>query len=236
MKKSHIFTILLVLVTISINYAQEEDNTGSNQALLSNMPPSALYSFDNSDKTIRGSVYIQKIYMPARLSLMDGTKIFKLKYNAYNDEIEIENEGQEANALNKNIDNLIITFVGDDKTYEAIDYIDDEGNTSRGYFVHVNGANTKHQLLIKETIKFTDRKPAKTSYDKTKPAEFKRLSDTYFVTNGDNPAVEFPKKKKDLAKIFPDKYDNISNFMKENRIKTSREEDLIRLMNYINTL
>ncbi|WP_431132365.1 hypothetical protein [Psychroserpens mesophilus] len=235
MKKLHIVAILLALFAIQKNYAQEEEN-GSNQVLLSNLPPSALYSFDNSDKTIRGSVYIQNAFMPAKLSLEDGTKIFKLRYNAFNDEIEIEIDGQEPNALNRNIDNLLIIFVGDDKTYEAVDYINDEGSTVRGYFVHANDAHSKHQLLIKESIKFVDRKPAKTSYDKGKPAEFIRLDDRYFIAIGDNPAVEFPKKKKDLSNIFPDKYDDIIDFMKENKIKTSREEDLIELVNYINLL
>lgn len=237
MKKKHIFIILLVFLAFNLNYAQEQGNINvSSQNFHTNVPASSLYAFDYSDKSIKGSVYIQESFMPARLTTVDGTKIYNLKYNAYNDEIEIQNENQEPNALNKNIDNLLITFIADSKTYEAIDYLNDEGNASRGYFVHINDANNKYQLLIREAIKFVDRKPAKTGYDKSKPAEFKRLSDTYFVKNGNNPAVEFPKNKKDLSKIFPEKYDTISSFIKENRIKTSKEEDLVELFNYINTL
>ena len=132
--------------------------------------------------------------------------------------------------------NLLIVFALGNKTYEAIDYVNVEGKTSRGYFVHVNNANSKYQLLIKETIQFVDRKPAKTSYDKTKQAEFKRLEDRYFITNGNEAAVEFPKKKKDFPKVFPDKHKDILSFMKKNKIKTSKDEDLVELINYINTL
>jgi len=241
MKKLQIFTILLALFALNINYAQE-DLTEIPFILtdiangVSTDSPSTLYSFDNSDKSVHGSAYIQEIFMPAKLSLMDGTKIFKLKYNAYNDEIEIENESGKANALNKNIDNLLIVFVSDDKTYQALDYVDKDANTTRGYFVHVNSAISKYKLLIKETVIFIDRKPAKTSYDKTKPAELKRIDDKYFIAIGTDAAVEFPKKKKEFPKVFPDKHKDILSFMKKNKIKTSKDKDLVELINYINTL
>ena len=236
MKKKLTFIILLVLFTFKMNYAQEQGNiNGINKDIQTNVPASSLYSFDLSDKSIKGSVYIQKSFMPAKLSLSDN-KIYNLKYNAYSDEIEIENEGGKPGALNKNIDDLLIVFTLGNKTYEAIDYVDEEGKTSRGYFVHVNNANSKHQLLIKETIQFLDRKPAKNSYDKTKPAQFKRLEDQYYISNGSKAVVEFPKKKKDFPKVFPDKHKDILSFMKKNKIKTSKEEDLVELINYINTL
>ena len=236
MKKKLTFIILLVFFTFKMNYAQEQENiNGITKDIQTNAPASSLYSFDLSDKSIKGSAYIQKSFMPAKLSLSDN-KIYNLKYNAYSDEIEIQNEGQKPGALNKNIDNLLIVFALGNKTYEAIDYVNDEGKTSRGYFVHINNANSKHQLLIKETIQFVDRKPAKTGYDKTKPAQFKRLEDRYFITNGNEAAVEFPKKKKDFSKIFPDNYGDILNYMKKNKIKTSKKEDLLQLTNYINTL
>ena len=102
--------------------------------------------------------------------------------------------------------------------------------------MHVNNPISKYKLLIKETVVFIDRKPAKTSYDKTKPAVLKRISDKYFIAIGSDAAVEFPKKKKKFPKLFPDKHKDILSFMKKNKIKTSKEEDLVELINYINTL
>lgn len=234
MKKLQIFTIVLACFAININNAQDEKTNEQN--LISNAPPNHAYMFDNSDNTIEGSVYIQETFMPAKLSLLEGTKIFNLKYNAYSDEFEIQNEGKKPGALNKNIDNLLIVFVAGNKTYEAKNYIDEKGEAKRGYFVHANDSKSKHKLLIKEAIKFIEKKTSETGYDKARPAKFKRLKDTYFISIGDDPAVEFPKKKKDFSKSFPNKHKDIMSFIKKNKIKTSKEDDLVKLINYINTL
>lgn len=239
MNRYKVISILAVLFSLNFIYAQEDNPftlTGDANDMLFNSSPSLLTTFDLTDNTIQGSAYIQDNFMPAKLSLPDGTKIFKLRYNAYSDEIEIENQGGNPNALNKNIDNLLIVFVSDDKTYEAIDYIDDKGNINKGYFVHVTSSDNDYQLLMKETVIFIDKKPAKTGYDKTKPAQLKRLDDTYYVSLDNNPAVELPSNKKNLSKVFPEHSKEVLEFIKDNRIKTTKKEDLIKLINYINTL
>lgn len=243
MRKTQILTAVLSLLVINIISAQEdkkEDNrflqAGDAQNIEVLAPTNSFYAFDNSDNTIEGTVYIQKNYMPAKLTLNDVTKIYNIRYNAYSDEFEIENEGKQPGALNKKINNLLIVFVDDNKTYESLYYVNDDGNTLKGYFVHVGNPNSKHRLLVKESITFVEKKPAETSYDKSQPAKFKRLKDSYYIASNNNPAIEFPKKKKDFAKVFPEKHKEILGFIKKNKIKTSKESDIKQLMTFINSL
>lgn len=242
MKKTQVLTVVLSLLAISFNSAQEqtEDNrflqSGDAQNIEVLAPTNSFYAFDNSDNTIEGSVYIQKNYMPAKLSLNNMTKIYNLRYNAYSDEFEIQNEGQKPGAINKKINNLLIVFVDDNKTYESLYYVNDDGESIKGYFVHISNTNSNYKLLVKESIKFVEKKPAETSYDKARPAKFTRLKDAYYIANNKNPAVRFPKKKKDFAKVFPEKHKEILSYIKKNKIKTSKESDLKKLMTYINSL
>ena len=55
------------------------------------------------------------------------------------------------------------------------------------------------------------------------------------MLEGEN-AQLLPKKNKDLAKLFPANSKEILSFIKTNKIKTSREDDLIRLVTYISSL
>ena len=90
--------------------------------------------------------------------------------------------------------------------------------------------------MLKELKKYIPIQPAKNSYSDTKPAYFKRANDTYYVIIKNKTAQVLPLKKKQILKLFPDNADKISAYIKTNKVKTSKEADLIQLFNYINTL
>ncbi len=194
-----------------------------------------IYAFDRSDKTIQGTPYLLDDFSPARVSA-DSDKIYNLRYNAVTDQMEVQSEKNTIQAINKNIDGVTITFLKDDKTYESINYINDKGLAERGYFIHLSSTSAKINLLIKEAKKFIERKPAKSSYQVTKPAQFKRLDDIYYIIIKNKTAQLLPSKKKDLLRLFPEHSKAIEAFIKSNKIKTSKQDDLITLVNYINTL
>lgn len=229
MKTTYLFSLLLVLTT-SFSFSQDLVQT---QTLVSSGNMS--YTFDRSDKTIQGTPYIIDDFSPARVSA-DKEKIYNLRYNAVTDQMEVETEKNTIQAINKNIDGVTITFLKDDKVYESINYINKEGVAERGYFIHLNSADSKINLLIKESKKFIERQPAKSSYQDTKPAKFKRVDDVYYVIIKNKTAQILPTKKKELLSLFPEKSNDISSFIKSNKIKISKRGDLLKLISYINTL
>jgi len=197
--------------------------------------PGMIYAFDMNDNSIKGTPYVVNEFMPGKISIDKQSKIYSLRYNAFNDVIEVKKDNGDLNALNKELVDVTITFTKDNKSYRVYNYIDpDTNNNMNGYFVvATDGAKP---LLVKERIVFIEKQQAKSSYDKTKPAQYKRKDDLFFTLNNDGVAIELPSKKKDLAKAFPKHSKDILSFIKANKIKTSKQADLVKLLNYINTL
>ncbi|MCK8481962.1 hypothetical protein [Psychroserpens algicola] len=230
MKSTKLLTILMLcgsLFAFSQDLIQTQTlvESGSGQ----------IYTFDRSDKTIQGTPYIIDEFTPARVTA-DTEKIYNLRYNAITDQMEVQTEKNTIQAINKNIDGVKITFLKDEKTYQSANYINEDGIAERGYFIFVNNVNAKVNLLIKESKKFIERRPAKSSYQDTKPAHFKRVDDVFYIMLKNNTAQILPEKKKDMIKLFPEHSDKIEDFIKSNKIKTSKKEDLLELINFVNTL
>jgi hypothetical protein len=230
MKSSKLFTLLLLFVT-TLSFSQD---LVSIQTLTGGKVNTA-YNTDLSDKTIQGSPYVIDEFMPARVTA-DIEKIFNLRYNAVSDQMEVKTDKNTIQAINKNIKGVKITFLKDSKTYEAVNYINEDGIAERGYFININSTESKVKLLLKELKKYIPMQPAKSGYSESKPAYFKRADDVYYVVIKNKTAQVLPEKKKELLKLFPENADDISTYIKKNKIRTSRSEDLIKLIDYINTL
>ncbi len=185
-------------------------------------------------RDIEGSPYINKVFTAAEISTQKKT-LFALRYNAYNDQFEVKGDDKKTYLLNKLKKDFIIKFNSTNKSYKAFSYIKDD-NFLTGYFVILSNIKSKISLLKKERIMFVESKVGVTSYQEDKPAHFKRVNDKYFLKIEDNPAKILPKNKKDIAKIFPEHSKEILSFIKKNKIKTSKEADLIKLASFINTL
>jgi len=182
---------------------------------------------------VEGSKYIQDDFNMATISIYSGYK-FNVKYNAYDDEMEVQGKDNKSFALNKNEKSAEVTFVNNNITYGLFDYANSDGQKVPGYFQKLTVGETV-ALLKKEKIMFIEEKVSKTGYDTYRPPKFKRLNDQFFIKLKESPvAIEFPKNKKNIASLFPNKKDKILKFIKENKIKTNKEEDLIKLTNYIN--
>jgi hypothetical protein len=232
MKKSLLtFAILGLLIQSNTIAAQD---TGSNQALMEGSG-SFYVTFNQKDVKAIGSPYISEKFTPTTISALPN-KTVKARYNAYDDEIEIKIDDDNIQQFNKNIKNVIITFLLDDTTYTSLRYINPNDGLQTGYFITLTEALTKTKLYLKKEIRFVKAKPAVSGYDIDKPAEFKNNSDLFFVSINGAYARELPTKKKEIAKLFPENSKVILDYIKENKIKTSREADLINLINYINTL
>jgi hypothetical protein len=84
---------------------------------------------------------------------------------------------------------------------------------------------------------FFEEQASKTGYDAPKPAMYKNVKDRMYIKLANKEAVLLPTKKKKLAKtLFPENSKIILDFINSNKIKLSKEADLITFINYLNTL
>ncbi|MBV1924678.1 MAG: hypothetical protein KUG68_11695 [Flavobacteriaceae bacterium] len=189
--------------------------------------------YDESRSNIEGSPYANNDFMLG--SIYQNEKVLKnnllLRYNIYSDEIEIkENKNsKEYSALIKNQD---YTIVIDERIYVSIPL---NGSEENGNYFNVLVPEGRFKLYKKSSISFQKAKPAVTSYDRDRPAKFTTLN-TFYLVDHNGKFYELPSKSSKFYKVFKEKSSNLKSFAKKGKINIKKEKDLIRLINYYNSL
>jgi hypothetical protein len=220
---STIVFLILILAGIS-GYSQ----ITSSQELINDTQ--SVSSFDYRNKDLVGSNYIDENFLSAKLNIDEI--IYSMRYDAYQDEMEIEKDGNTF-YLRKGF-NYQITFLDKNKIYQVYNYQENE-KLNNGFFVVLYNGD-KVSLLLQEKIKFYEEKQAKTGYDKYEPPKLKREKDKMFIGYKNNAAKELPKKKKDILKLFSSKSKIMELFAKENKLGFKKPEDLVKIFSYYNSL
>ena len=219
-------SVLITLFALSNSFSQVRiDNELLNPFTLRNINKTNI-------NDIKGTPYIQQDFAPALVDKIPGEHM-SARYNAYSDDIEIK-KGNEKFILNKKSEFSKIKFIATKIVYKAYNYIENDSN-KRGYLAQLNPTGTT-LLLKKQSILFIDAKTSKTGYDEGSPAQFKKVKDKYFIKINDNNIVELPKSKKTIAKLFPKYEKEILSYIKKQGINIKKEIDLIKLIDYVNTL
>ena len=225
MKALKSLAILLIMLLCSItNYSQ----TIIIPELRNDMQ--STISFDLRSKDLVGSSYIEKNFLPAKLSV-DGA-IYSMRFNAYKDEMEIEKDNNKF-YLRQDF-NYTATFLRTNKVYQVYKY-EEKDQDKTGFFV-VLFSGDKVSLLLKEKIQFYEEVIAETGYDKYQPPALKRKKDKLYIGYKNNETKELPKKKKDIIKLFSSKSKNIESFAKENKLGFKNKEDLVKIFTYYHSL
>lgn len=234
MKKVIISTLL---VSFSISYAQNL-TPGNYQASYSSTLSVNDLGGDhavfrvNSENSGRSLTYDEIIGSPYHTTdfhlakIADNYEKAPVRYNSYLDEIEFQKDGKPL-VLPKEEKFSRIEIVSPKSTIVLKETKDELS----GYFFElVNGSN---KLYKKVRTKFNDVVPAANSYASDKAAFFRTLDPVYYIqtTKG---LIRKTKKEKDILLFFPDKKDSIEAFFKSNSIKLNKEEDLIKLVNFLN--
>ena len=90
-------------------------------------------------------------------------------------------------------------------------------------------------FLNKEKVKFVPAYTPGSSYGEEKPAKYVVDKSKYYFKNQDK-LVEFPEKKSELFKLFPNNKEAIELYLKENKVKFNEDSSLLLLTNFLNTL
>ena len=233
MKRIECLIVFFYLIFSALLFAQQDDEVGSRQQLIEGSG-TALMTTAKSGGKIVGSPYRNETFETAKVS-GSSQSIYNVRYNAYNDEFEVKLEDNNIKNINKNLENLTVKMINTNIIFTAIDYLNDD-KKERGFFILLNSDPNKIQLYKKVSKRFVEEKPARSSYDKGKPAEFKENNVRYFINTDSAYPEEIPRNKKDFVKLFPSHTKEIANFIKAHNIKTNNDQDLIKVINYISTL
>lgn len=183
---------------------------------------------------IEGSVYLDEQFRKGTVYYLDEEyDAFPMRYDAYNDEIEIKRSGSgELQALHKS---PAISCEIEGRRILYLEYQDKYGDVSEGYlFKYFEGSD--YSFYVRRSKIFKEAKQAKTSLQGSFPHRFVDDEQFYIKTANGMPIFVKPKKSQ-LFEIFG-KEDGrlIKQFIKKNRLNLSSAEDLAKLVAYANSL
>ncbi|MBA5628322.1 hypothetical protein [Moheibacter lacus] len=184
----------------------------------------------NQPKEAKGSQYFQENFMYAFVD--DLEKPFKMRYNAFFDEMEFEKDGVTYD-LDKGQYNLV-NFDDLKKKYVIVDY-QDGNDVKRGFLIELTSGE-KVSLYKREKIGFVEGKKSASGFGIDTTAEYKPLKDEFFLGTPEGAIILIPSSKNKFLQLFKEKNKEIEKFLKDNKINLSKEKDLKKVADYINTL
>ena len=151
-----------------------------------------------------------------------------VRYNIFDDQIEFVKD-KSIYYLAKEVGRKIV-FANTKATYKVYDF-----NGELHFFqVHLEGKNS---LIAKQKIRYVDAKVAKSGYDRSKPANYKRLKDELYLATADKKLIKLSKKgKKEFFASFGDKASLVKTYAKEKKLGYKSLKDLQEIVAYYNTL
>lgn len=193
---------------------------------ISNFDANIKKSLSENHKNIIGSIYINPEFSTAKISKQESN--FQLRYDAYNDEMELKTLDDNRYLLKK--PELEVAFSKTSKTYRVF------SNDNNNCFFVVLLKGDEISLLSKETITFNEESKPETGYDTYSPPTLKRNQDIIYIGYKNNTAYELPSNKKEIIALFSSKSKDIKDFAKINNLNFNKKEDLIKIFEYYNTL
>ena len=184
-------------------------------------------------KDVEGSPYIFKNFV---LSEIVGVKTkMMLRYNAYDDVIEVEKGPNEIYTVSK--DPFYNTFLLNFNQFK-LRLVNLETNSSEMSYLYLFELLTKNNLslLRRDKIDFIEGRIPRTSFELGNKPKFTSVKYSYYLETKDKKVVAFPDSKAKLLLMYPRQESEIKKYIKDNSISLSREKDLIILTQFLSTL
>ncbi|MBT8183150.1 MAG: hypothetical protein KJO53_16340 [Eudoraea sp.] len=183
--------------------------------------------------SIEGSPYYNAKFIPGNIYYLE--KIYgnyPMRYNAFSDEVEIQRAG--SNKMESVYKSMSLSCDIDSEKFVYSKYINQKGEVQEGYLIRLN-ASQKYILYQRKSKIYKEGKKAATSMHPSYPPKFEDKYE-YFLSADNEYPVYFKPSKKELAELFgQEKSSDIKDFIKQNKIKLTQKEDLMKLVEYLNS-
>jgi len=217
----------LVLLLSQVSLAQT--NIISSAADLMNFLNSDLdYIEAKNDRyrTVEGSPYLDDEFHPGALSF-SRTRYegIPLRYNSYEGYFEFQTD-QGVKFFDPRVTRIDTVWLEGD-TFLYV-YFQEGKARKQTYMKAVHLGPTS--VYLRNEVILTQAEES-TGYTAAKPASFQKLAESIYVQPEGQPAMEL-KGKKSLEEIFPERYKELNKFVKSEKLKLKKAEDVARLCEY----
>lgn len=184
-------------------------------------------------KDVEGTPYIFKDFV---LSEIEGVKSkMMLRYNAYDDVVEVEKAPEEIYTISKDPAYSVIYMNYNRKKLRLVTFQDKKNEMTMIYaFELIN--NNILSLLRRDKIEFKEGKVARTSFELNSSPKFTSVKSTYLLEQKDKKIIEFPNSKAKLIDLYPSSETEIKSFLKKNQINFNIEKDLVTTTQFLSSL
>jgi hypothetical protein len=199
-------------------------------ALVSLFSFSASIAQQASAQKIEGTPYLSEKYVDGEILFgTTGRSTVPLRYNVFQDLMEYQQNGK---ALVLDPTTKIKRVRLGESTY-IVDKFEFDGKTKYGFLNLLDSG--KVTLLAKKVVKYQEPLKGRALDGGDLPAKFSRSSDAYFYRIGNGELQEVDNLK-DMIASFPDKQEELKQFAKKEKISPKKEEELLKLVRYYNSL
>jgi len=195
----------------------------------------ALFSFSGSiaqqasAQKIEGTPYLSEKYVPGEILFGTERSTVPLRYNVYQDLMEYQQNGK---ALVLDPSTKIKRVRLGESTY-IVEKFEFDGKTKYGFLNLLDSG--KVMLVAKKVVKYQEPIKGRALDGGDLPAKFSKSSDAYYYRIG-NGALQEVDNIKDMIASFPDKQEELKQFAKKEKISPKKEDELVKLVRYYNSL
>lgn len=178
----------------------------------------------------KGTPYIEVKDNSCTITLSDNREIsgLTIRYNAYKDQMEIKNKGH-FYVVPKQKEIPFFKLAGRIFMYSIFV----EGNSKKTGYLEIL-INDRYSIFKQHGKLLIEAKQPK-PYQDAKPPQFKDEKSTYYFAIDNELPVKI-NSFKSIAERLPVHSDVISSYVKRNKLKFRRQEDVENLINYLNSL
>jgi len=182
---------------------------------------------------ISGSPYFEESFKTAQIVYFG--EILKeniyIRYNAYNDEMEMAKSESQTSSEDALIKNKKVTCTFNGYTYKYLAYIKENEQPAVGYVKELYKGN-KFSLYVRETKEYKEGVKAKSSLEGSFPPRFTDKTN-YYIALGDGSLIQTKLSKKHIVNTLSSYEQEIKSFINSNKVKLKNSSDVIKLFNFL---
>lgn len=221
----HILTAFLFISIYATSFSQVTQINNLDDMYILKNDVDAKYNRQN-DPNVKGSPFIHSDYQNIKIK---GVAM-KGKYNANLDYFEIENNGKIVFFGPTFEHRYEVVYTDSKTTYKAFEY----KKLKLGFF-KILARKDKSYLLSRQFIKYQAETKALDNFSRNKPAKFERKKDEFYIKlSSQDIVIKLPTRKSKFLKIFNS--DELKKFIKKERLNIKKEDDLIKIFKFYNSL